>query len=704
MRSNRAPLPLAVLVALAGCTPADEEASDVLHEELDARAEIEAVGPQPGRFASPDARGEQVEVDEWGAARSIQPEAARSWFIDAAEIEARRGSGGPTRTPPPTMTERTIDRARARPADEQLRLLVKVDAPAFDFKTLRGTAGSARRSLIEGRKSSVQTAQARVEPDLAALGATVIGRRWISTHLVVEARAGDVETIAKLPGVAEVVIDDPGQSNAIYDGWDVRHQLLTDHMIDSGFDSLQGAREGDGRIRIGIIEADGASPRANWPDPDHVGWLTWPTSTYNRLRAVDSCSATSCTATTPGTTGNTHGSCVTWAAGGDLTDGQDPDHGGAVARERRSGVAVESRLFYYNGGNFCSGYETALEQAVTDDLDVVNMSLSIPAGQCDEDYDCMTDAIVAAHDAGILVVAAAGNNGHDGNCTLAYPALRPHVLAVGGTESDDTVAYNDQQLLDRMVNGTRVWSAQGPVPITLNAGGARDTAGVDLLAPGVLRYNFTDADNYNTGAWWAGTSMAAPIASGIAANLRDFYESIGWNGPANEAEPLMINMLVLGDNWDFDIDADRTERISDTSGFGRLKVHFPSGASLNGPWGWGWRSEHLDQGETKTWTVGGSGAESTAVDEFKWAVTWFDPDMNDASDVVIQLWNTCPSGGGQQLVAWDMTYNLRKSVHLLGEDIGNRCLEMRAIAYDTRPGGVWIYSADYWHSGDPEEH
>ena len=703
-RINLVPTSLSLLTALAGATscdaPGDDTVTDPIEAELDARLEVEADGPAPASFAAHGSVGESVEVDEHGGISLREPEPARSSFVESAELEARRAeTDASVGTPRRGATERTLADLAARPASEPVRLLVSVDAPRFDFKRLRGAPATSRSSLISTRRDEVAAAQLPVESELVDLGARIVGRRWISTHLVVETTAGDAASVARIPGVTKVVEDAATRQDAWYDGQDIRREMLVDSLEDNGYDSLQGSHD-VGRIEIAIIEANAAG--GNWPDPDHVGWRTMPTSTWSRLRAVEACNAFGCTASNQ-TGGNTHGSAVMWAAGGDLTDGQDPDWTTVAGRERRSGVAVEAELFYYTDGGSCAGIESALEEAVDEDVDIINMSLSIPNGECDASFDCMTDAVQAAHDSGALVVASAGNDGYTGACTVEYPALLPHVLAVGGTQSNDNVAYDDQGLMDRWVGNNHLWTATGPVGITLAGGGARNTAGVDIIAPGIYRRSFTTADNYNAGTW-TGTSMAAPIMAGVAGNMRDMFDSIGWGSGGSDASSLMVNLLLLGDNWDWNTDDDLRTGISDTTGFGRAKVHFPTSASLTGPWGWGWRAEHLDEGETKSWTVGGAGAESYAVEEFKWAVTWFDEDLENASDVVIRLYNTCAPGGTTQWVASDASFNLRKSIHLLGDEIGGRCLEMRATAYDTPPGGVVIWSADYWHSGDPEDH
>ena len=685
-----------------GCAPADDEAADDPTEaEAEARAEVEAGGPTPQAFVAPGGRGEEVEVDESGAVVTRAPRPASVTPVDPEELAERQRESATFLAAAPIVdiTDRTLDDMASRPATEAVRLLVSVDAPGFDFTRLRDTNEATRSASLEARKADVAAAQAPVEAALVGLGAHVSGRRWISTHLVVEATAGDVEEIASLPGVTKVVEDAAGQQSGWYDGNDVRREMLVEDLLDSGYDGLFGAHVGGKRIKLGIVEAD-PGVQDNWPDPDHVGWRSYGGSTWSRLQFMQSCNFNGCTSSSGGD-GDTHGSAVMWAAGGDITDDQDPYYTYNTSQERRSGVAEEAKLYYYNGGGFCSGYESAIESMVSINMDVINMSLSIPNGQCDPAFDCMTDAIEAAQAAGTLVVAAAGNDGYWGGCTVEYPALLPQVLAVGATQSNDNVDYDDQFLMDRWFGFNHVGSARGPVPFNLAVSGSNNTAGVDLVAPGIWRRHFTDANNYSAQEM-TGTSMAAPLVAGIAADMRDMFHSLG-SSAGVEAETLFVNMLLLGDNFEMAPVGDRRTQVSDYTGYGRAKVHFPSSASLEGPWGWGWRAEHLDAGETKTWTVGGSGPESYSVEELKWAVTWFDH-LLDASDVVIRIYDTCPPGGGAVQVAYDVSYNLRKTIHLLGDEIGGRCLEMRATAYQTPPGGVTIYSADYWHGGDPDEH
>lgn len=118
--------------------------------------------------------------------------------------------------------------------------------------------------------------------------------------------------------------------------------------------------------------------------------------------------------------------------------------------------------------------------AADDGPGVINLSL----GGTERD-DLIEQAIDAAYAKGSLVVAASGNDGDQGN-PADYPADYPHVLTVGATDENNTVAP---------------FSNRSPY--------------VDLVAPG---QNVTVA-TADDASWEAesGTSFSTPIVSGAAA-------------------------------------------------------------------------------------------------------------------------------------------------------------------------------------------
>lgn len=125
------------------------------------------------------------------------------------------------------------------------------------------------------------------------------------------------------------------------------------------------------------------------------------------------------------------------------------------------------------------GVAMAIEYAVANGADVINLSLGT-----DLETDLLHDVVRAAAQAGVLVVAAAGNSG---SAAPEYPAADPCAVGVTAVDHESRLAPD---------------AANGPW--------------VDLAAPGESIYSALEAGGYG---WWSGTSMAAPFVSGQAALL-----------------------------------------------------------------------------------------------------------------------------------------------------------------------------------------
>jgi thermitase len=124
----------------------------------------------------------------------------------------------------------------------------------------------------------------------------------------------------------------------------------------------------------------------------------------------------------------------------------------------------------------------AIGYGVDNGARIISMSFSYAAP------DSLAEAIIdSAWDAGLLMIASAGNQGAD---SLRYPASYTNVIAVAGTESNDVKATNSN------------WSDS-----------------LDICAP--YRAVTTDRDNVD-GSYcyrenFAGTSASAPYVAGVAA-------------------------------------------------------------------------------------------------------------------------------------------------------------------------------------------
>ena len=133
-----------------------------------------------------------------------------------------------------------------------------------------------------------------------------------------------------------------------------------------------------------------------------------------------------------------------------------------------------------NGSGYLSDVIEGIQWAIANGMQVVNMSLGTASN-----IQSFHDAVIAAKNAGIVTVAAAGNGGGSTNESVIFPAAYPEAIAVSATDNTDTIAW---------------WSSRGPE--------------VDLAAPGVSIYSTYKDTGYAT---LSGTSMAAPHVAGSAA-------------------------------------------------------------------------------------------------------------------------------------------------------------------------------------------
>jgi subtilisin family serine protease len=131
-----------------------------------------------------------------------------------------------------------------------------------------------------------------------------------------------------------------------------------------------------------------------------------------------------------------------------------------------------------SGSGYLSDVIEGIQWAITNHMQVINMSLGTTS-----DIQSFHEAVAAAKEAGIVVVAAAGNSGN----LVSFPAAYSEVIAVSATDQDDVIAS---------------WSSRGPE--------------VDLAAPGVSIYSTYKGTGYAT---LSGTSMATPHVTGVAALL-----------------------------------------------------------------------------------------------------------------------------------------------------------------------------------------
>jgi hypothetical protein len=126
------------------------------------------------------------------------------------------------------------------------------------------------------------------------------------------------------------------------------------------------------------------------------------------------------------------------------------------------------------------------------------------------------------HEAGVPLIAAAGNDAKDGHRPPArYPAAFRNVLGVGALLEGSATPTEFSNLADTPVEAGIM---------TFGGGVNKDIAVEDKGVLGVYTGSFPDGSENKSGwAWWAGTSFATPIIAGcIAAQM-------GQGTPANNA-------------------------------------------------------------------------------------------------------------------------------------------------------------------------
>lgn len=212
-----------------------------------------------------------------------------------------------------------------------------------------------------------------------------------------------------------------------------------------------------------------------------------------------------------------------WADPDPLDWGDDNGHGSHVAGIIGAldndigviGVAPGSWLYGVKvldkkGDGFLSDVILGIEWAIDNDMDIITMSLGSNTGS-----QSLEEALDNAYNAGILVVAAAGNDGDSNpDDDVDYPARYDPVIAVGATDSNDIHPG---------------WSSDGPE--------------VEISAPGVNVYSTWKNGGYNTES---GTSMATPHVTGVAALLLAYDPGLSPDQVRARLQSTALDLGTLG--------------------------------------------------------------------------------------------------------------------------------------------------------------
>jgi thermitase len=229
----------------------------------------------------------------------------------------------------------------------------------------------------------------------------------------------------------------------------------------------------------------------------------------------------------------------------DATD--DHGHGtivaGIAAADTNNGLGIAGvawnckilpvKVLAANGFGFDYDVVAGIRWAVDNGASVINLSLGVL-----EPADVLRDTVKYAHEKGVVVCAAAGNE----DTFVYYPAAYDaYVLAVAATDYNDVRPYwsNPGPQVDVAAPG--VWIA-GPVPTWYWAahGGSSDD----------VPYAFAD-----------GTSMSSPQVAGLAALIRGLKPSLS-------ADNIMDVIRYSAD----DVNSSQYKGRDDYIGYGRINM------------------------------------------------------------------------------------------------------------------------------------
>jgi len=221
---------------------------------------------------------------------------------------------------------------------------------------------------------------------------------------------------------------------------------------------------------------------------------------------------------------NGHGTHCAGAAAGN----------GAASSQKYRGLAPEADLVgikvlnsigsgslesIMQGVEWCIQYN---EQHPTDKIDIMNLSLGATTqAYSNENKDPMVQMVEAAWQAGIVVCAAAGNEGPESQ-TIASPGISDQVITVGALDDRNTASTKK----DDVIAG---FSSRGPT--------IYGVVKPDIVAPGVNIVSLRSPNSYldkfqranRVGQAYftlSGTSMATPICAGVVALMKQQNPSL----------------------------------------------------------------------------------------------------------------------------------------------------------------------------------
>ena len=415
--------------------------------------------------------------------------------------------------------------ATSLPPVPQTEVIVTLSAPPLAAARLGGLTTEATRAkplrLHSASSRRYLTSLAMLQVELTkrietAIPAAQVRRRYsiVADGLAITLPADRVQLLNDLPGVARV-----------YPSYTYR-ELETSAPINVsavGAPAAWGsdlANAGQG-IKIGIVDdgVDQTNPYFNpsgygYPSGFPKGDSAYTTAKVIVARAFPAAGLDYSYASLPVDPKNTsHGTYVAGIAAGNA------DTAAKIGDETRtlSGVAprayignyraltIPTENFGLNGNS--PEIVAAIEAAVGDGMNVINLSIGEP--EISPRNDIVARAVDAASSAGVVVVAAAGNEYvENGRGSVGSPGSAPSAITVAASSSASTASGKIR---------IASFSSAGPTPYGLLLKPNVAAPGLDIASSGPKSEGSWDVES--------GTSAATPHVAGAAALLRQLHPS-----------------------------------------------------------------------------------------------------------------------------------------------------------------------------------
>ena len=331
--------------------------------------------------------------------------------------------------------------------------------------SMRSAEAVSQRSLVRAEQAG---ARQKLPPDTTVLGTV----DTVDNALIVQ--SSNPSQLASLPGVKRVI--PVREIHMLLD-----RAVIVDKVVDA-WNLAGGDRAGAG-VKIAIIDSG--------VDSSHPGFQDSSLPIPDGFPKVNSATDTT----------YTNNKVIVARSYVNLLPSRDPDqsardrvgHGTALAMVAAgvrstgplatiSGVAPKAYIGSYkvfgtpgfNDSSSDAAILKALDDAVTDGMDIINLSLGADLAPRFAD-DPEVQAVERASKAGVIVVAAAGNSGPDPN-TMSSPATAPSAIAVGASHNDRTFAASVQATGLSPIAGVL---GDGPVPASPVSAPLADVAGLD---------------------------------------------------------------------------------------------------------------------------------------------------------------------------------------------------------------------------------